>query len=63
MALSELELRRIIEHGFLPLQYKCVIDSRGKLSVELLDSLHHQWRSYQESNGRTPHRHRALMPS
>ena len=37
MALSELELRHIIERGFLPLQCKCVIDSRGDLSVELLD--------------------------
>ena len=37
MALSELELRHIIERGFLPLQCKCIIDSRGDLSVELLD--------------------------
>lgn len=37
MALSELELRHIIERGFLPLQCKCVIDSRGELSIELLD--------------------------
>ncbi|RJX74892.1 DUF1652 domain-containing protein [Pseudomonas sp. LS-2] len=37
MALSELELRHIIERSFLPLQCKCVIDSRGELSVELLD--------------------------
>jgi hypothetical protein len=37
MALSELELRHIIERGFLPLQCKCIIDSRGELSVELLD--------------------------
>lgn len=37
MALSELELRHIIERGSLPLQCKCIIDPRGELSVELLD--------------------------
>jgi hypothetical protein len=37
MALSELELRHIIQRGFLPLQCKCIIDSRGEFSVELLD--------------------------
>lgn len=37
MALSELELRHIIERSFLPLQCKCSIDSRGEVSIELLD--------------------------
>ncbi|WP_409522021.1 MULTISPECIES: DUF1652 domain-containing protein [unclassified Pseudomonas] len=30
-------MRHIIERDFLPLQCKCIIDSRGELSVELLD--------------------------
>jgi hypothetical protein len=37
MALSELELRHIIERSFLPIQCKCSIDSRGDISIELLD--------------------------
>jgi hypothetical protein len=32
-----IELRHFIERGVLPLQCKCIIDSRGDLSVELLD--------------------------
>ena len=37
MALSELELRHIIERSFLPIQCKCSIDSQGEISIELFD--------------------------
>jgi hypothetical protein len=37
MALSELELRHIVERGFLPIQCRCNIDSLGEVSIELID--------------------------
>jgi len=37
MAISTLELRHIIERGFLPMQCRCSIDARGEVSIELVD--------------------------
>ncbi len=36
MALSELELRHIVERGFLPIKCRCTIDSLGELSIQLI---------------------------
>jgi len=38
MAISPLELRHIIESGFLPLQCRCSIDEMNNVSIELVDS-------------------------
>jgi hypothetical protein len=37
MAISPLELRHIIECGFLPLQCRCSIDEMKNVSIELVD--------------------------
>jgi hypothetical protein len=37
MAISPLELRHIVECGFLPMQCRCSIDERGFLSIALVD--------------------------
>jgi hypothetical protein len=37
MAISPLELRHIIECGFLPLQCRCSVDETGSVSIELVD--------------------------
>lgn len=37
MAMSPLELRHIIESGFLPLQCRCSINARGELTIALVD--------------------------
>lgn len=37
MTLSLLELRHIIESGFLPLQCKCMCNSSDELTIELVD--------------------------
>lgn len=38
MALSLLELRHIIESGFLPLHCKCTSSVSGELSIEVVDT-------------------------
>lgn len=37
MAMSPLELRHIIESGFLPLHCRCFINARNELTIELID--------------------------
>lgn len=37
MAISPLELRHIIECGFLPLQCRCSMDEMKNVSIELVD--------------------------
>jgi len=37
MAISPLELRHIIESGFLPMQCRCSIDDKQQLSIELVE--------------------------
>lgn len=37
MAMSPLELRHIIESGFLPLHCRCSTTAQGILSIELID--------------------------
>ncbi|MFJ5300923.1 DUF1652 domain-containing protein [Pseudomonas sp. NPDC088368] len=37
MSLSLLELRHIIESGFLPMKCRCTMDTNGDLTIELMD--------------------------
>lgn len=39
MAISLLELRHVIESGFLPLKCRCTADANGDLTIELVDEL------------------------
>ena len=38
MSMSLLELRHIIESGFLPMKCRCTCDQNGDLTIELLDA-------------------------
>lgn len=37
MAISALELRHIIESGFLPMRCKCSANANGELTIEIID--------------------------
>ncbi len=37
MSMSLLELRHIIESGFLPMRCRCTVDHNGDLTIELMD--------------------------
>jgi len=37
MGMSLLELRHIIESGFLPIKCRCSVDQNGDLTIELVD--------------------------